>query len=154
MKHEYPDFGGDWEIQQAAAFVAKLRDSGKISMKPTAEKSIVYHDSCYYARYNDVLEEPRSLIKGIQGANLKEMDASGKSANCCGAGGGRMWLEERADQRVNIMRTEQALDKKPDIIATSCPFCRVMMSSGVNEKGLADKVQVMDVMEIVAENMA
>ncbi|MFM8314964.1 MAG: heterodisulfide reductase-related iron-sulfur binding cluster, partial [Deltaproteobacteria bacterium] len=82
-----------------------------------------------------------------------EMDLNKKGAMCCGAGGGRMWMEEQKDQRVNIARTEQALDKKPEVIGTSCPFCRVMLSSGVNEKGLGEQVQVMDVMEIVAQNM-
>lgn len=153
MKNEYPDFGGDWNVQQAAGFVAKLKEEGKIQMKKEFKKDIVYHDSCYYSRYNDVMEAPRNLINSVPGANLLEMDNNKLNSVCCGAGGGRMWLEEKADQRVNVMRTEQALAKNPEIVATSCPFCRVMMSSGVNEKGMGEKVQVMDVMEIVANNM-
>ncbi len=153
MKNEYPDFGGNWDVQQAASFVAKLRDEGKIKMKNEFNKKVVYHDSCYYSRYNDVTEAPRSLISGVAGTKLLEMENNRRESVCCGAGGGRMWLEEKADQRVNVMRTEQALATNPEVVATSCPFCRVMMSSGVNEKGMGETVQVMDVMEIVANNM-
>ena len=93
------------------------------------------------------------MLSALPGATLTEMTMNRREGTCCGAGGGRMWVEEKADQRVNVMRTEQALEKKPDVIATSCPFCRIMMGSGVNEKGLGEQVEVMDVMELVASNL-
>ncbi|NBW98289.1 (Fe-S)-binding protein [bacterium] len=153
MKNDYPEMGGKWEVHNASEFVNQLVKDGKIQLKPESEKKVVYHDSCYNARFNDVVEQPRELLKSATGKAAVEMDLNKKGAMCCGAGGGRMWMEEQKDQRVNIARTEQALDKKPEVIGTSCPFCRVMLSSGVNEKGLGEQVQVMDVMEIVAQNM-
>ena len=153
LKNEYPDFGGKWEVHNASEFVNDLIKDKKVEMAGDYNKKVVYHDSCYNARYNEVVEQPREILNSIKGTELLEMGANKKEAMCCGAGGGRMWMEEQKDQRVNIARTDQALETKPEVIGTSCPFCRVMMSSGVNEKGLGDKVQVMDVMEIVANNM-
>ncbi len=154
MKNDYPEMGGNWEVHNASDFVNELVSDGKLKLKKDSDKKVVYHDSCYNARFNDVVEQPRQLIQQATGSAPVEMDLNKKGAMCCGAGGGRMWLEEQKDQRVNIARTEQALDKKPEVIGTSCPFCRVMLSSGVNEKGLGEQVQVMDVMEIVAQNIA
>jgi len=154
MKNDYPEMGGNWEVHNASDFVNQLVSDGKLKLKKGSDKKVVYHDSCYNARFNDVVEQPRQLIQQATGNSPVEMDLNKKGAMCCGAGGGRMWMEEQKDQRVNIARTEQALDKKPEVIGTSCPFCRVMLSSGVNEKGLGENVQVMDVMEIVAQNIA
>lgn len=153
LKNEYPDFGGKWQVEHAAAVVMKLIDQGKIKLTEQFLKKVVYHDSCYYGRFNDIYDEPRNLIKAIMGTTLEEMVNCKKGGTCCGAGGGRMWVEEKADQRVNVMRTEEALEKNPDVICTSCPFCRIMIGSGVNEKGLQDKVGVMDVMEVVAKSL-
>ncbi len=155
MKHEYPAFGGKWEVEAAAVFTKKLIDDGKLKVKneTLGNKNVVYHDSCYFGRHNGIYEEPRQVLSAIPGAKLTEMTMNRREGTCCGAGGGRMWVEEKADQRVNVMRTEQALEKKPDVIATSCPFCRIMMGSGVNEKGLGEQVEVMDVMELVANNI-
>ena len=119
-------------------------------MAGSFDKKVVYHDSCNYGRYNGVYEEPRDVLKNVPGAKLEELELSKNKGTCCGAGGGRMWLEEPKEQRVNVMRAEQALAAKPDVIATSCPFCKIMLGSAVNEKGANDKVQVLDVMEIVA----
>jgi Fe-S oxidoreductase len=153
LKNDYPEMGGNWEVHNASEFVNQLTEEKKIKVKGDMGKRVVYHDSCYNARFNDVVEQPRNLIEKVNGANAVEMDLNKKGAMCCGAGGGRMWMEEQKDQRVNIARTEQALDKNPEVIGTSCPFCRVMLSSGVNEKGLGEKVQVMDIMELVANNL-
>ena len=154
LKNDYPEMGGNWEVHNASDFVNDLVTQGDIKLKSTSSKRVVYHDSCYNARFNEVIDQPRELVKKTSGAAPIEMDLNRKGAMCCGAGGGRMWMEEQKDQRVNIARTEQALSKNPEIIGTSCPFCRVMLSSGVNEKGLGDQVQVMDVMEMVAQNLA
>ena len=154
LKNEYPDFGGEWEVIHAAALVGKLVTDGKVKIDQPFGKKVVYHDSCYYGRFNDIYDEPRNLINQVPGAELTEMTRCREKGMCCGAGGGRMWMEEPADQRVNLLRTEQALEQKPDVIATSCPFCRIMIGSGINEKGLSDQVGVMDVMEIVAKHMS
>lgn len=153
LKNEYPQFGGNWQVEHAAALVGRLVAEGKVKLGGKYDKTVVYHDSCYYGRYNDIYDEPRNLISEIDGAKLEEMFYCKRQGTCCGAGGGRMWMEEKADQRVNILRTDQALEKKPDVVATSCPYCRIMIGSGVNEKGVSDKVEVLDVMEIVEKNM-
>ncbi|MCB0418289.1 MAG: (Fe-S)-binding protein [Bdellovibrionaceae bacterium] len=152
FKNEYPDFGGHWEIIRAATLVNELVKSGKVRMAKQFDKNVVYHDSCYYGRFNDVYEEPRQLLQAVPGTKLSEMAQNRNNAKCCGAGGGRMWLEEDKDKRVNMDRVDQALATQPDVIATSCPFCKIMLSSAVNEKG-TENVKVMDLMEIVASNM-
>jgi len=154
MANEYPDFGGKWEVIRAANLIQQLKDEGKIKSKQseTKKKRVVYHDSCYYARFNGVVEEPRKLLDGLPGVERLEMKNSGKTANCCGAGGGRMWMEEDKDKRVNVMRAREALEQKPDIIATSCPFCKIMLTSAINEEGLEGKVKVLDVMEVVSDS--
>lgn len=153
MANEYPEFGGNWEVIRAGDLVTQLVEQGKVKMSKTFDKKVVYHDSCYYGRFNRVFEEPRSLLSNIPGIQLEEMDMNRRQGTCCGAGGGRMWMEEKADQRVNHMRADQALAKKPDVVATSCPYCRIMIGNGITDKGADEKVQVMDVMQIVAQNM-
>jgi len=153
LTNEYPDFGGKWEVTRAGDLITRLSKEGKIPLKDTAfDKKVVYHDSCNYGRYNGVYDEPRDLIKKMPGVRFEELEQSREKGTCCGAGGGRMWVEEPKDQRVNIMRADQALSKKPDVIATSCPYCKIMLGSAINEKG-EEKVQVMDVMEIVSSNL-
>lgn len=155
MKHESPEFGGNWDVKAAGVFVKDLIAQGKVTLDgdKLKGKNIVYHDSCYYGRHNGIYDEPREILKHVKGAKLTEMDLNRREGTCCGAGGGRMWVEEQKDQRVNVMRTNQALEKNPDIVASSCPFCRIMIGSGVNEKGMSDKVEVMDVMEIVSASL-
>ncbi len=154
LAKEYPDFGGHYEVIRAADLVSQLQAQGKIPMAGTmGDKKIVYHDSCNYGRFNGIYDEPRELMKKVPGTRFEEIMQSRENGTCCGAGGGRMWMEEPKDQRVNIMRAEQALEKKPDVIATSCPYCKIMLGSAINEKGVNDKVEVMDVMEIVAKGM-
>ncbi len=153
MANEYPDFGGKWEIIRAGDLVSRLVHEGKVKMTKSLDKKVVYHDSCYYGRVNEVYDEPRHILSHVPGANVEELPASREKGTCCGAGGGRMWMEEKADQRVNHLRVGQAMEKKPDIIATSCPYCRIMIGNGVTDKGVDDKVQVMDIMQIVASSM-
>ena len=90
------------------------------------QKRVSYHDSCYYGRFNDVYDEPRDVLVKA-GANLQEMQRHKHFGMCCGAGGGRMWIEEDPDKRVNLLRTEQALETNPEVIAVSCPFCMTML---------------------------
>jgi Fe-S oxidoreductase len=153
LAKEYPEFGGNYEVIRAGDLVTRLMAEGKVPLQGNFDKKVVYHDSCNYGRFNGVYEEPRDLLKQVPGARMDEVAQSKEKGTCCGAGGGRMWMEEPKDQRVNIMRADQILSKKPDVIATSCPFCKIMLGSAINEKGEAEKVQVMDVMEVVAANL-
>lgn len=153
LANEYPEFGGTWHVQRAAELVDGLIAQGKVKLTESLDKKVVYHDSCYYGRFNDVFDEQRNVLSSIPGAKVEEMRLNKKQGTCCGAGGGRMWVEEPADQRVNVMRAEQALEKSPDVVAVSCPFCRIMIGNGITDKGAEDKVQVMDVMQLVASSM-
>jgi Fe-S oxidoreductase len=153
MANEYPDFGGKWEVIRAGSLVEHLLKEKKLKTTKQLDKNIVYHDSCYYARFNDVVDEPRNILSNIPGAKLTEIAESKKNGTCCGAGGGRMWMEEKATERVNHMRLDQAMKGTPDVIATSCPYCRIMIGNAVTDKALDSKVEVMDVVQIVANQL-
>ncbi|MBI2964136.1 MAG: (Fe-S)-binding protein [Deltaproteobacteria bacterium] len=148
IKNEFPQFGGQYEVIHAAEFVKQLIAAGKLAIDGSFGKKTAYHDSCYYGRFNDVYDEPREVL-ARSGAGLVEIERHKHFAMCCGAGGGRMWIEEDPDKRVNLLRTEQALAADPEAIAMSCPFCMTMLSDGIKAKDLEEKVQTLDVMEIV-----
>ena len=112
------------------------------------------HDSCYLTRYNGVVEETRDVLKAVPGIDLREMEKSGKSTFCCGAGGGRMWMEEQRGTRINVERTRQALDTGAETVATACPFCLVMMRDGVADAGVrGEGVVVQDIAEVLASSL-
>jgi Fe-S oxidoreductase len=149
LKNEYPQLGGKYQVIHAAEFVHQLIREGKIILEQEVDNKVTYHDSCYYGRYNDIYDSPREIIRGIRGAQLQEITPCRHSGMCCGAGGGRMWMEEPKDQRVNYIRVQQALETDPDIIAVSCPYCMTMMEDGLKAKGVEEEVKTMDVMELV-----
>jgi Fe-S oxidoreductase len=153
FKNDYPQFGGNYEVVHATELVEKLIGEGKLTFELGQERTITYHDSCYLGRYNDVFEAPRNVLGLIPGVQLKEMVRSRRFGMCCGAGGGRMWMEEEPTQRVNIRRVEQALETEPDAVAVACPFCMTMIDDGLKAKGMEEKVAAVDVMEIVAGAM-
>ena len=150
IRNEFPQFGGRFEVVHAAELVAQLVAQGRLQVPPAFRKKIVYHDSCYYGRFNEIYDEPRAVLART-GAEVREMRRHKQFGLCCGAGGGRMWIEEDPDKRVNLLRTAQALEADPEVIAVSCPFCMTMLSDGIKAKDLEDKVQTLDVMEIVAK---
>jgi len=150
IKNEFPQFGGRYQVIHAAELVAQLIAQGRLQVPPGFGKKTVYHDSCYYGRFNEIYDEPRTVLART-GAQVQEMRRHKQFGMCCGAGGGRMWIEEDPDKRVNLLRTAQALETNPEVIAVSCPFCMTMLSDGIKAKELEDKVQTLDVMEIVAK---
>jgi len=151
IANEFPQFGGDYETVHASTVVADLIKQGRVKLDTQLAKTIVYHDSCYLGRYNDVYDAPREILQAIPGVILKEADKSASKGMCCGAGGGRMWIEEEPTQRVNTLRVEQLLETKPDVIASACPYCMTMLSDGVKEKEVEDSVDTRDILEIVAD---
>src|SRR5438093_1116117 len=150
IKNEFPQFGGRYQVIHAAELVAQLIAQGRLQVPPEFRKKTVYHDSCYYGRFNEIYDEPRTVLART-GAEVQEMRRHKQFGMCCGAGGGRMWIEEDPNKRVNLLRTAQALETNPEVIAVSCPFCMTMLSDGIKAKELEDKVQTLDVMEIVAK---
>ncbi len=149
IKNEYKDFGGDYEVFHHSQFIAQLIRDGKVKPSKGVDETITFHDSCYLGRWNNVYEQPRAVIESIPSARLVEMKQHHDSALCCGAGGGRMFMEETIGKRINIARTEQALDTKAGVIASSCPFCMTMMTDGVKSKEMLDKVKVLDIAELI-----
>jgi Fe-S oxidoreductase len=151
LKNEYPQFGGRYDVQHHTDFLAKLLEQGALEPTGNFDKTITYHDSCYLGRYNEVYDSPRDVLKTVEGVDLVEMAKTRSRGMCCGAGGGRMWMEETEGKRVNIERTEQALSTHASVVSTACPFCMTMMNDGVKAKEAADEVEVKDVAEILLE---
>ncbi len=152
--NEYKAFGGDYKVVHHSEFIENLVSENKIQIDDTKkiDKKITYHDSCYLGRYNDIYEEPRDLIKKVNNGEMVEMKRHKDRGLCCGAGGGRMWMEEKIGKKVNIERTEEALSVNPDVISTACPFCMTMLTDGVKEKGKSEEVKVKDFAELVLES--
>ncbi|MBS2039320.1 (Fe-S)-binding protein [bacterium] len=151
IKNEYTQFGGNYEVIHHTELIHQLMNEGKIKLKPGTVLDATFHDSCYLGRYNDIYEQPREALQSA-GLRLQEMGPSRSTGRCCGAGGGRMWMEEHGT-KVNDMRLGDALALavQPKVIASACPFCLTMLSDAVSTKDLQDKIQTRDVVEIVAE---
>ncbi|MBS1272555.1 MAG: putative iron-sulfur-binding oxidoreductase FadF [Candidatus Marinimicrobia bacterium] len=149
--NEYPQFGGEYEVIHHTTFVKNLIEQGRLTLtKPRAQR-ITYHDSCYLGRHNDIYADPRDLLLAIPDVEVVEMENSKENGFCCGAGGGRMWMEEtEGHTKVNNERVNQAAAVSPDTVGTACPFCATMISDGINENGLADQMDTEDIIQMVA----
>jgi len=153
LKNEYPQFGGTYEVLHHTEFLMSLIREGKLKAEKGNVGRITYHDSCYLGRYNGMYSEPREILQSIDGIGLVEMKHSRSKGFCCGAGGGRMWMEETEGTRVNEKRIEQALACKPDTVATACPFCMTMLEDGLKVKEASETVKVKDVAELLLDSM-
>lgn len=150
LKNDYAQYGAQFEVVHHTQFFSELIRQGKLTLNQTDPGNIVFHDSCYLGRHNGVYQPPRQVISAVTGKAPLEMERRLKRSFCCGAGGGRMWLEEKAGKRINIERTEEALKKDPGIICTCCPYCLTMFEDGLKNKDADKRVQVLDVAEVVA----
>ena len=156
LSHDYPQFDGHYEVFHHSQFIRDLIKAGKLELDLGTVGSLTFHDPCYLGRYNDEYEPPRQVLT-YSGAELTEMDRSRTDSFCCGAGGGRMWLEEEADQRVNTLRIKEALATGASTIGVGCPFCLTMLEDGVKEQEQEGAqqyaVKVLDLAEVVASSI-
>lgn len=152
IKNEYPGLGGNYQVMHHTQFLKSLLDEGRLTIEggQFKGKRITFHDPCYLGRANDVYEAPRELIRKLD-AELVEMKSCKSRGLCCGAGGAQMFKDaEPGNKEINVARTEQAIDVKPEIIAAGCPFCNTMMTDGVKAKDKESEIAVMDIAELIA----
>lgn len=147
LRNEYPQYGGNWEVIHHAQFLESLVSSGALDLSEARlEERVVYHDSCYLGRHNDVYLAPRNVIGSLGGVEIVEAPRNGTTGMCCGAGGARMWMEETIGTKVNDERSEELVATGASRIATACPFCYIMIDDGVKGQGIEeDQVRVADV---------
>ena len=153
LKNEYPQFGGKYEVVHYTQFLAGVLGEGKLKLTQPVDKVITYHDSCYLGRANEVYEEPRKILQAIPGLKMVEMERNRIRSFCCGAGGGRMWMEEKLGTRINQERTEQAVKAQAQMVGTACPYCLTMIGDGIKEKGLEESMNAIDLSELVNQAM-
>lgn len=154
IKNEYPGLGGSYEVIHHTQFIEELISTGRLKLEADTFKGkrITFHDPCYLGRANGVYDAPRNLLKKTN-ANLVEMKRHKSTALCCGAGGAQMFKEpEKGDMDVNVLRTKDALETDPSIIATGCPYCNTMMTDGVKAHEKEAEIKVLDVAEIIANS--
>jgi len=151
IKNEYPQLGGSFEVYHHSEFIARLIAEGRLPLVNPLKQQITYHDSCYLGRYNGLYIEPRRVITSIAGTGLVEMDRTGERSFCCGAGGGRMWMEEHLGKRINHLRFEDALKTKAGTIGTACPFCLTMLDDATKDKEMEESIKVQDITELIVQ---
>ena len=160
IKNEFPQFGGSFEVVHHSELIARLLAEGRLTpgvARAYQGQLVTFHDPCYLARWNGVSDEPRAALESVPGLRVLEMERNREQGFCCGAGGGRMWLEEKTGTRINQNRVEEAsrtLGEKGGVVAVGCPFCLTMLKDGVAELGKEEKLRVVDLAEIVADGLA
>lgn len=153
IKNEYPHFGGNYQVYHHSEFLAQLLKEGRLKPQKKLDLQCTYHDSCYLGRYNDIYTEPRAILHTITGLAVLEMERNREKGFCCGAGGGRMWLEEHIGKRINLERTEQALTTGANTIVTACPFCLTMLEDGTKMKNVNETIKTKDLAELLWESL-
>jgi len=154
LKYEYPQFGGDFEVVHHTELLLELINEGKLKFSGELNKTVAYQDPCYLGRYHNIYEAPRKILAAIPGVKLVEMATCRAGALCCGAGGGRMWMEEEPDQRVNRLRSQDAIATGADIIITACPYCLQMLQDGTGGMELEKPVEVLDLVQLLERVVA
>ncbi len=148
IKNEYPDFGASYDVVSHVDFILELIESGKLTIKEDYSGKITYHDSCYLGRWNGIYDSPRKIISAIgRDVELVEMEENRDNAMCCGAGGGRMFMEETLGERINNVRSRQAIGTGADTVTSACPFCLTMFSDGMRDNKASQEVK--DIAELV-----
>ncbi len=157
IANEYPGLGGNYEVVHHSQLLSRLIADERIKPNKPVDKTVTYHDPCYLGRHNHVYDEPRSVLESIPGVHSREMKRCREKGFCCGAGGARMWLEENIGKRINLERTDQALETGADVVSTACPFCMIMLDDAMKARqadGSADpNKQVLDVAQILTSSL-
>jgi Fe-S oxidoreductase len=151
LTQEYPELGGEFEVIHYTQLLAGLLEEGKLSFSKPLDKKVTYHDPCYLGRHNDIYDEPRALISAVTGGNLVEMDRVRHESLCCGAGGGRLWMETKPEWRFSDLRIEEACKTEAPILATACPYCISMLEDSRKTVNKEDAIEIKDVVELIAE---
>jgi Fe-S oxidoreductase len=160
IAREYPALGGDFEVMHHTQLLEKLLAEAKLRPPPgaTAGRKVTYHDPCYLGRHNDVYDEPRRILEHVPGVEVTEMHRHRRTGFCCGAGGARMWVEERIGKRINIERTDEALATGADVVSTACPYCLIMLDDATKgrqaEGSVSESVRVLDVAQVLEQSLA
>ncbi len=149
LKNEYAQFGGKFEVIHSSQLLADLIEQGKLKIKRNGKK-ITFHDSCYLGRYNGIYQEPRKVLNALTENGIIELSRNHERSFCCGAGGGRMWLEETIGDRINHLRANEVAESGAQVVASSCPYCLTMLSDGLKDLGKDEQVQSYDIIELVA----
>jgi Fe-S oxidoreductase/nitrate reductase gamma subunit len=151
LKNDYQQYGIELEVVHHTELIKQLLDEGRLKLRANGELgNVLYHDSCYLGRYNLIYEAPRQVVSSVTGRAPVEMERNRENGFCCGAGGGRMWMEEQKGTLINVARVEEALEKRPETICVCCPYCMTMFEDGLKDKEADTQVRVLDLAEIVA----
>jgi Fe-S oxidoreductase len=157
LAREYPQVGGHYDVVHHTQLLGRLVDEGRLTPVTPVEGLVTYHDPCYLGRHNKVYTPPREILSSVQGIRTQEMHRCKDRGFCCGAGGARMWMEERIGKRINVERVDEALELDPDVVSTACPFCLVMLGDAVTAKKQAgearDDVEVLDVSQLLIRSV-
>ena len=157
IANEYPQLGGNYEVIHHTQLLARLVEQGKLTPTQRVDEKLTYHDPCFLGRHNRVFTPPREILEAVPGVEATEMHRCKERGFCCGAGGARMWMEERIGKRINIERIEEALALSPDTISTACPYCLVMLGDAVSAKKASgeakETLEVVDVAQLLARSV-
>jgi Fe-S oxidoreductase len=151
FQHEYPQLGGRLNVVHHSQFLLDILRAGTLSPTRPIGETVTYHDPCYLGRYNWIYEQPREVLLAIPGLELVEMDQSGRSALCCGAGGGLAWTNIFGGQRINYLRLEGVEEVDVTTLATACPLCKMMLCDAVAYRDLQSRIRVKDIAELLLE---
>jgi Fe-S oxidoreductase len=149
LRHEYPAFGGKYEVLHHTTLLADLVVQGRLPIRGRLESTVAYHDSCYLGRHNGLYDAPRRLLKAVPGLRSVELERRREQGFCCGAGGGMIWMEERTGTRVNVERTAEVLRVGPRVVAAACPFCLSMLEDGIRNQDATERLQAQDIAEVL-----
>jgi len=151
LRNEYPDYGGDFEVIHHSQLFARLVDQGRLKPTGNVPATIAYHDPCYLGRHNGIYRDPRHALEAVPGVETVEMPRHGERALCCGAGGARMWMEERIGKRINEERADEAAATGADIVGVACPYCLIMLDDGAKTREAG--TEVLDLAQVLARSI-